>query len=949
MAELLTFPPRFRSKPEEELEVPGSSSRSRESQSSDAAARDLALDPLRSFIVEAPAGSGKTGLLVQRFLNLLGSHSTNAPEEILAITFTRKATAELRERIVVQLEAAAAEAPLGDPHSAFEQKTRDLARAALVRNRELGWNLLSNSHRLRIQTIDSLCMEIAGTLPLLSGTAGRTPVDDASELYSEAARRTLRQLGGPDRTLHEALHAVLLHRDADLSNVEMLLAETLAAREQWAELVPLHRESLTDAALDREVRPRLERTLERIVCSGLSRAMTALPGHALTLLTELAHGYADEPGYGGSTNPFTPCRERPGPPSAEAEHLDHWRALIDLLFTGSKCEWRKSFNHNHIGIKLSKFDKERLQQVIADIRCESLREALEAVRELPPARYPDDQWLQAKALFRLLLHALAELRLLFGETGQCDFTEFSLAARQALAQRPEDFAAGSGVSLRHLLVDEMQDTSSAQYALLTDLTRTWDGSSQTLFLVGDPKQSIYLFRQARVERFLRTTRDAHLGDVPLQPLQLTVNFRSRPAVVEGVNRDFSPLFVAPGQPLSADRVDVPFVAAVPARSANPVSGVHWHTRIVSSGGGDAHSSWGVRDGATVPSATVPSLGGNSGPENSGDTRTAGAPLTALEDPARQDAAAIRKLVQRWQATPLPEDRQATLTRPAKPWRIAVLAYARRHLAPIVAEFRRPEAPIPFRALKVEPLQDRPEVLDAFALTRALHHPADRAAWFAVLRAPWCGLCAADLLTLSAEGDPAQTKSTVPELVDTRHNLLSAAGQTQLHRAWPTLQAALEVSARTTVTGMVQRTWRSLGGDASLAPEQVANVQRYFALLRECESDGRLDLLRLRSRLKGLYAEPAPGTDAVELTTIHNAKGLEWDVVIIPELGRRGQPESPRLLNWMELESADDPLAPAVLLAPIHGKGDDPTSLYKWLSRVHARRLQAERRRVFYVA
>lgn len=516
MAELLTFPSQsITSRPEANAEHEGWS---RSGLLTDGQARVAALDAERSFIVEAPAGSGKTGLLMQRFLNLLASPETTAPEEILAITFTRKATAELRERILQQLEAAATDAPLQDPGSPFEQTTRALAQAALDRDRQHGWGLLTEPRRLRIQTIDALCIEIAGTLPLLSGSARRTPVDDASELYRRAARNTLRQLGGPDRPLHEALHSVLLHRDGNLADVETLLAEMLGAREQWAELVPLDRASLTDEVLDRQVRLRLERTLESIVCAGLTRALRLLPAGALAELSTLAHTYAGEPGYNGKDSPIVLCSDRPRPPAAEAAHLDHWHALLCLLLTRD-CGWRKVLHKNNLGFELSKPDKLRLEQLIAELQSEPLREALEAVRCLPPARYPEDQWQQAKALFRLLLHALAELRLLFSETGQCDFTEFSLAARLALAHHAEDFAASSGAGLRHLLVDEMQDTSSAQYDLLTALTRSWDGSSQTLFLVGDPKQSIYLFRQARVERFLRTARDAQLGDVPLSTLR----------------------------------------------------------------------------------------------------------------------------------------------------------------------------------------------------------------------------------------------------------------------------------------------------------------------------------------------------------------------------------------------------------------------------------------------
>ena len=122
--------------------------------------------------------------------------------------------------------------------------------------------------------------------------------------------------------------------------------------------------------------------------------------------------------------------------------------------------------------------------------------------------YPPEQWWVAKALFRVLSRALAELQLVFARRGECDFAEWGLMAQFALRQdgAAEDLNAALGMTLQHLLVDEMQDTSTSQYELIELLTQGWDGQSQTVFLVGDPKQSIYLFRQARVERFVRMMR-----------------------------------------------------------------------------------------------------------------------------------------------------------------------------------------------------------------------------------------------------------------------------------------------------------------------------------------------------------------------------------------------------------------------------------------------------------
>jgi ATP-dependent helicase/nuclease subunit A len=901
---------------------------------SDAPARAAALNTHASCIVEAPAGSGKTGLLTQRFLKLLADPGTAQPEEVLAMTFTRKATAEMKERVFHQLQAAARNTPLPDPDSPFDIETRTLALAALQRSDALHWDLLAHPQRLNIRSILSVCMDLANSLPLLSGTGGQQqPIEDARPLYAIAARRTLMQLGGTNLALDQALRTVLLHRDGSLKDTGRLLADMLAAREQWAELVPLTPSQLDDEALDAEVRPRLERALESVVCAGLTRALRALPPGVLHDLTHFAQRLAHQPGYKDDPSPLALCADKHLPPEAVASHLEHWTALVHLLFTKSG-DWRKGFAVNHLGFALTKSDKAVLQQLIEEIQTDELQQTLCAVRDLPPARYPDEQWRVARSLFHVLRHALAELKLLFAERNQCDFNELALGAREALSNDTEtpsndieyapsgcatDLALSAGGRLRHLLVDEMQDTSSSQYDLIRALTQTWDGHSQTLFLVGDPKQSIYLFRQARVERFLRTLHQARLGDIPLQPLRLTANFRSQSNLVADFNTTFGGTQTTNGIFPSAEEAtadptapDVPFVAAQPTRPKTSQSGIVWHATVFS------------KD-----------------------------PEAAPFDHPSQEARAIRSLIEQRLAQPLPAGR-------TKPWTIAVLGRTRDHLAQIVQEFKphgsRPE--IPFRAVDLDPLGELSEVLDALALTRALLHPADRIAWLAVLHAPWCGLSLADLLTLTGEGaskDPEiDPHTTVFKLVDTRAALLTPQGQQRLARAWPILQTAADTTGRTPLSVHIDRTWRSLGGDAPLTPEQRINVRRYLAILRDLEADtDRIDLSAVSGRLKSLYAEPranAPGLPInVELMTIHKAKGLEWDVVLIPGLHRKPRASTSVLLNWLELDGHSPDDEASILLAPIYGKGAESDSLNKWLATVRNRRERAEEKRLFYVA
>jgi len=884
----------------------------------DTAAREAALDIRQSCIVEAPAGSGKTGLLMQRYLKLLAQGDVAKPEEILAITFTNKATAELHERVFAQLASAAADTPLSADASGFDVETRALAQTVLDRDSALGWHILDHPQSLNIRTIDSVCAEIVNSLPLLSGSGGSgRPTTDAGPLYRLAAERTLFQLGGADTALHNALRNVLLHRDASLTEVQALLASMLQQRDQWADFLPLGPDALDEEALDRIVRAKLERTLETIVCSALTRAVNAMPAGMLHQLAELAAQLGLNPGYNGTVSPIAICASLRTPPEDKADHLDHWQALISLLLT-KDGEWRKSFSINHIRFEMNKAEKSLLQNLIDAHKSDELCDALCAVRNLPDAHYPDDQWFVAKALFHVLRRALAELKLIFAERNECDFIEIALAARQALNAEGSsddsiDLALSAGGKLRHLLVDEMQDTSATQYDLIHQITRSWDGATQTLFLVGDPKQSIYLFRQARVERFLRTMHEARFGDIRLQALRLTSNFRSQASLVHAFNATFERIFPPPDAAQN-NSSDVPFVAAVPNREPSTTDDITWHTAVLGEEDLDAPGT--------------------------GDAR---------RDHDQQQARNIRSIIEHWLATPLPADR-------IKPWRIAVLARARKHLDAVVAEFKRDyrsedpqgSGPLRYRAVDIDPLSERPEIFDVLALTRSLLHPADRPAWLAILHAPWCGLSLADLLALTGEGPTADPCATVASLVATRTQFLSEQGQQLLARTWPVLQTAVATLGHTPFATHIERTWRSLGGDAPLTPEERTNVMRFLGVLRDVQTDlGYLDLNTLTARLDRLYAEPISGPCSVELLTIHKAKGLEWDVVLVPSLERRGGSSSGELLNWLEIDSPSADSS-GVVLAPIASKGFDNDQLNRWLNAAREARENAERKRLFYV-
>jgi ATP-dependent exoDNAse (exonuclease V) beta subunit len=486
------------------------------------------------------------------------------------------------------------------------------------------------------------------------------------------------------------------------------------------------------------------------------------------------------------------------------------------------------------------------------------------------------------AQLRVLRLAVAELEIVFAEQNVADYPRFAAAARAALgsADEPTDTALALDARLEHVLVDEFQDTSEAQVRLLESLTFGWQREDgRTLFLVGDPMQSIYRFRNAEVGLFL-AIREHGLGDIELEPLTLAVNFRSTVPVVEWVNACFSQVL-----PTSDDalRGAVSYAPAVAGPDARRDGGVQIHALLRRS---------------------------------------------RLYE-AEQVAAIVRER--------LAEEPDG---------RIGILVQGRAHLVHVVSALGRQD--IAFRATDIDPLGGRPVVLDLLSITRALAHPGDRPAWLAVLRAPWCGLTLAALHVLVAD----DREATVPELLAdaARRERLDIDSRVRLERTWAVLESALAELARLGLRDTVERAWNALGGPASVNSErELDEAEACLDALAEIETKqgGTADFSRLERALESLYAPSRERGDVrVELLTVHKAKGLQYDTVIVPALERPPGRNERRLLHWLELPHA----RPHVLVvAPVARTGADTNLLYAWLDALEREKLAQERRRLLYVA
>ena len=240
----------------------------------DKLARQRALD-VASFIVEAPAGAGKTELLTQRYLRLLAV--VEHPEEVLALTFTNKAATEMRDRILGSLERAASGEMPSEPH---KQLTFDLANKVLAHDAEANWGLLGHPGRLRITTLDALCASLARQMPYLSRFGAQPGVtEDAEAHYATAARRTLEMVeSGSDDA--EVVAEALAFMDNNAGRLEKLLITMLGRRDQWLH----HASRIESGAMKAEVEAGFVALIERdlAVVAGL------LDGRIQSLLMPLA-------------------------------------------------------------------------------------------------------------------------------------------------------------------------------------------------------------------------------------------------------------------------------------------------------------------------------------------------------------------------------------------------------------------------------------------------------------------------------------------------------------------------------------------------------------------------------------------------------------------------------------------------------------------------------------
>jgi len=842
--------------------------------SRDESIRREALRTEESFIVEAPAGSGKTALLTARYLALLGKVSH--PGQILAVTFTRKAAAEMSTRITSVLSQASS----GEDSSLeneWESLLLSLGRKALERHRSHPARLF-NPESLQVGTFHGFCASLVRDWPLeaeIPPGLGLLDEMDQADLLERAVTEYVEDLIARKAASAEveAYRRCLASTNNDAKLLSRQLQELLARRDRLKPFLEIFGRR-DGKSLSKELEKRLEE-YSSLYLSSLHHCFER----------EVEKWKALKKALGRSKLGETFPEKVPGTGLAG---ITEWKEIANVFLTregtprkqlGPKNGFPEGFGKTPSGEWIKGLPKRVADQ-------------LHFVRGWPEAREDNIGLLELSDLLIVVGGILKRFQELLRTRG-LDYLELEMAALRALSkpEHPSEGLIFYHEHLKHILVDEAQDLNDLQVEILSKLTEGWEpGDGRTVFMVGDPKQSIYRFRRAEVSLFYelkeRGLRREGESPFPLKTLTLSANFRSRPHLVRFANDLFEKVMADP-QPIYDE---VAFSPSLPSREKSV---------------------------APIP-VTVAVFRGEEG-----------APLETealREQEAQWVSASVAKL----------RDDHPNDT-------LGILIPVRTHLPTFLRALR--ELHLPVCLLEGEPLSERPEVLHLLNLFRALVRPYDDVAWAGAIRAPWCHVPDQVLLELASEEGPwskriLQEQDRWPEVSRFRHSVnetLKMFGREPyartLGRLWEDLDGPRVTAMRYGLSG-------------------VSNVRAFLDLLGSCS--GLLAeeaLLKVTDLLESAYTPPDPGGafSNIQMMTIHKAKGLEFDHVFCVNMGydplRGGRGEEPAY-RMARLPGEEKPLLMAASKDRRTGERSLASHLLKELDQ---RRDLAEVRRLFYVA
>jgi ATP-dependent helicase/nuclease subunit A len=791
----------------------------------DAPARAAAVDPSRNIVLEASAGTGKTRVLVERYVNLL--RAGVEPDHILAITFTRKAAAEMRDRIVERLREASR-----------------LSEFDAGRWRELKERLGD----IAISTIDAFCLSLLREFPV------EADVDPGFELAAdtEVPRLIAESLDGALRICRG-----LAGEDDDVALVFAQLGER-RLRSGIAAL--LDRRLVAPAALRRYLARGPKSLTAPVACANAARRLQDIFAGVRDGLDTFLHDGPIHHAQFAMLATDIRALLAPSPlPFDDRQEQAAFRNLIDRLRAYFLRQDGEPRGRNFAGTAYTAADCatedawKRHRQTAAAI-APAVAEAIRGFRR-------DLNVIMARGVWRIYAIALRQYEGTLESHALLDFAGV-LERAVRLLKELDEFAESRlrlEARYRHVLVDEFQDTSRAQWELVLQLVRSWgegfgaadDALAPSIFLVGDRKQSIYGFRDADVS----IVDDAAAFIDALRPQgnprhAITVSFRSAPEILAFVNDLFG--------------------AIVEAESASPRPDAFRYDE---------------RDRFPVASAT----GAVSAVQTTRSGSSTQSPLGLIAGSSVQETAErVADEVVALLGGAVVRDRTAGTRRPATPADVAILFRSRdSHRDFEAALQRRGVSTYVYKGLG---FFDADEVQDAMALLRYLADPLSELRTAAFLRSGVVRLSDGAVAALAPRLSAAVLDADPPEAMP----LLDAEDRELL------------ALVRGSVPGWLARVDRQPPADlfnailhdtayafelrGSRATQARENLKKLRSMIRRAQNRGYLTLARLAEYLDRLAVgdesnAAIDAVDAVSLMTVHAAKGLEFPIVFLVNMAR----------------------------------------------------------------
>ena len=780
------------------------------SETPDERARRLAVDPLRNVALEASAGTGKTRVLVDRYVRLL--ESGVAPRNILAITFTRKAAAEMRQRVMATLRQRQREG--GIPPARWRE-IRDAF------------------GDISISTIDAFCLSLLHEFPLEAG------LDPGFDLADET--ETPRFI---ESSLDSAL-AIGRAISLDDSDVALLFTELGEPRLRKALTALLDRRLVARDALNRFLRGRemsVDAACARLLHS-LRSALSSIPLQAFVATGPVVPAFeliAFEAGELMAGPPSSLDSARDGhepvecPPARLRALLDR---LADLVLT-QKGEPRKRPLNTKAEFR-SPADYERHKVIIAGLG-PHVQAAIEVFKR-------DINLVLARGVRRLFAIAQDEYRRTLDKHGVLDFADLLERTLKLLGQMEEFSRSRYRLESRyeHVLVDEFQDTSRAQWRLVRELVRAWsagEGLSHgpippSIFIVGDRKQSIYGFRDAEVSVLDAAADfiDALRPEAPARAA-ITRSFRSVRELLAFVNDVGEAIEKVPDR---ADAFRYSDTDAFPTLADTP------------------------SEASAINIVTAES--------DQAQAETVAGEIARL----LRDGVTIR-------------DRHSGIRRAIGPGDIGVLFRTREsHTLFEAALFKRR---VPYYVYKGLGFFDAEEVKDVLALISYLADPASNLRAAALLRSRIVRI-SDEGLKLLAPGLASALTGEIPAALDS----LRPDDRERLLLVRESIHGWIDSADQVPPAEIIDRVFREsayaveIGGPGFAQARE--NLKKIRGLVRRIQNRGYATLGRLADYFAGLAAGGdesnaiVDAADAVNLMTVHAAKGLEFPVVFIVNIGK----------------------------------------------------------------